>query len=247
MKREYIWLEGMALAVTSERKIPEVYVDNGGAGFNTAGAWTQALSAGRYRVYVRWVPITGEPGDYEVYVRWPAVAGVSSAAPFTIESGTGTTSLTQDQTTRPAQWNLFGQYTFNDSATQGVKLGTVWDSTVLADAIHFVPVAASSLRTNIAYAHLDHLGTIQKMTDANQALVWEADYKPFCEATINSQPFYDNPLRFPGQYLDAETGLHQNWHRDYDPGIGRYLQSDPLGPGGGLLTYPSTSGKRKGA
>ncbi|WP_432845515.1 DUF6531 domain-containing protein [Amycolatopsis sp. CA-161197] len=37
------------------------------------------------------------------------------------------------------------------------------------------------------------------------------------------------PLRFPGQYHDAETGLHYNLNRYYDPEVGRYLSHDPLG------------------
>ena len=40
-------------------------------------------------------------------------------------------------------------------------------------------------------------------------------------------------LRFPGQYRDVETGLNYNMARDYDPAVGRYIQSDPLGPDGG--------------
>ena len=36
------------------------------------------------------------------------------------------------------------------------------------------------------------------------------------------------PLRFPGQYYDPETDLHENWHRFYDPNIGRYLEPEPL-------------------
>jgi RHS repeat-associated protein len=42
-----------------------------------------------------------------------------------------------------------------------------------------------------------------------------------------------NNLRFPGQYFDAETGLHYNYHRVYDPETGRYLQPDPTGIRGG--------------
>lgn len=37
------------------------------------------------------------------------------------------------------------------------------------------------------------------------------------------------PLRFPGQYADAETGWHYNLHRHYDPRSGRYTAPDPLG------------------
>uniref|UniRef100_UPI0010592BB8 RHS repeat-associated core domain-containing protein n=1 Tax=Sulfuriferula thiophila TaxID=1781211 RepID=UPI0010592BB8 len=41
-----------------------------------------------------------------------------------------------------------------------------------------------------------------------------------------------------GQYYDAETGLHYNMARDYDPTTGRYVQSDPIGlAGGSVSTY----------
>ena len=48
---------------------------------------------------------------------------------------------------------------------------------------------------------------------------------------------FDLPLRLPGQYFDKETNLHYNYFRDYDPSLGRYVQSDPLGIEGGINTY----------
>ncbi len=76
--------------------------------------------------------------------------------------------------------------------------------------------------------HNDHLGAPQKMTDASGAVVWAADYKPFGEATVTVSTITNN-FRFPGQYYDAETGLHYNYRRDYNPARGRYIEADPIG------------------
>jgi RHS repeat-associated protein len=53
-------------------------------------------------------------------------------------------------------------------------------------------------------------------------------------------PFAYN-LRFPGQYYQAETGLNQNYNRDYDPLVGRYIESDIIGLEGGINTYTYVS------
>jgi RHS repeat-associated protein len=88
----------------------------------------------------------------------------------------------------------------------------------------------------VYYYHNDHLATPQKMTDGSGTVVWSADYKPFGEVTVTVSTITNN-LRFPGQYYDAETGLNYNYYRDYNPAIGRYIESDPIGLSGGMNLY----------
>ena len=51
-------------------------------------------------------------------------------------------------------------------------------------------------------------------------------------------PTITNNLRYPGQYFDAETGTLYNYFRDYNPVIGRYIESDPLNLGTIRFLFP---------
>ena len=90
--------------------------------------------------------------------------------------------------------------------------------------------------TGTYYIHSNHLDTPQVITDQNQTIVWQATYTPFGEANITTASI-ENNLRFPGQYFDSETGLHYNYLRNYDPVVGRYTTSDPIGLLGGVNSY----------
>ena len=101
------------------------------------------------------------------------------------------------------------------------------------------------MRYNNAYYFYqnDHLGTPQKLTAQNGMLVWSATYSTFGEASVDIETVKNN-LRFPGQYYDAETGLHYNGNRYYDPRVGRYMSVDPIGFVGGdnnLYAYANSN------
>ena len=93
------------------------------------------------------------------------------------------------------------------------------------------------------FIHVDHLNTPRLVADSMQKTVWRWDQQePFGNNPADEDPDGDGiafslPQRFPGQYYDAETLLHYNYFREYDAGIGRYVESDPIGLRGGPSTY----------
>jgi RHS repeat-associated protein len=93
------------------------------------------------------------------------------------------------------------------------------------------------------YYQLDHLGTPQELTDYSGEIVWSAKYNAYGKVTriaFGGGEQLEQPLRFQGQYFDAESGLHYNRHRYYDPDVGRYLTPDPIKLAGGLNPYQYT-------
>jgi len=107
---------------------------------------------------------------------------------------------------------------------------------VWLEGLPLATVEAGALR----YVHADHLGTPQKMTDAAQSIAWDGQFEPFGEEFLITG-LATMPLRFPGQYADEESGLSYNYFRDYDPTLGRYIESDPIGLLGGLNSYSYVS------
>ncbi|QGM44960.1 RHS repeat domain-containing protein [Methylocystis heyeri] len=90
--------------------------------------------------------------------------------------------------------------------------------------------------------HTDHLGRPVLMISTAGAWVWNAIYNPFGAVSyIWSSPAVMD-IRFPGQWFQLETGLAYNWHRHYDPSLGRYIQPDPLGLTALMSDGPSVYG-----
>ncbi len=146
--------------------------------------------------------------------------GVISQAPFTFS------------------WNNLaaGIYTVTAKATDSLGVVTVSQEVD-------VTVGDGTGAEQVYYVEVDHLKTPRVVTDKNGTPIWQwGQDEPFGDTPPNEdpgnvgKPFVLN-VRFPGQYFDQETNTHYNYHRDYDPRTGRYLQSDPIGLSGGVNTY----------
>ena len=130
----------------------------------------------------------------------------------------------------------FGEYDANGDAAQQV----IW--------MEDLPVglwAGAGRQQTLHYIEPDHLGTPRNVIEPGRnSAVWNWDLRgeafgssdPNDDSDGNGERFVFN-LRFSGQVNDALSGLSYNYFRNYDPSIGRYVESDPVGLLGGVSTY----------
>nr|WP_281417058.1 RHS repeat-associated core domain-containing protein [Kistimonas asteriae] len=134
-----------------------------------------------------------------------------------------------------SQEGLVGEYADDGSLLQeyGWKPHSLW----MTD-----PLFTRTADDNVHYYVNDHLGTPQKTFTRNGAVTWQARATAFGETEVHPDSRIANNLRFAGQYYDDETALNYNLFRDYDPSLGWYIQSDPIGLNGGLNVYVYSNG-----
>ena len=95
---------------------------------------------------------------------------------------------------------------------------------LFSDPPHPIAVIEGSV---ISFVRADHIGCPVFATNSTGVKVWSATYSPF--GGVHTSTGTLPTARFPGQWFQSESGLHQNWMRDYDPTTGRYLQPDLWG------------------
>jgi RHS repeat-associated protein len=265
--QEYAYLNGapMALLGVPQPSNPTAYNTSIDTTGTTSSAWTVKTSSiavgGSYdylsmskapaETMAYWNFTLPYTGYYDVYVWW--VGSGETVTNYTVFTNQPINVPIVSSSQTLGTWVKLGNFHFPAGLESQIRLDSQQNAVaskafLAADSAKMILTSADAPpNPGYQYVHADHLGAPRAITNASGTVVWKATYQPFGQATINADvtnsghPTTLN-LRFPGQYFDAESGLHYNGLRDYDPGTGRYLTSDPSGLRGGFNTYAYARG-----
>jgi RHS repeat-associated protein len=248
--REYIYNGNqlVSFVTVAYPSIPAISLTSSKATFQGAAA-LEKIQTG-YTGTVGYVHFTGEG-----QATWPVTITSTASYSTTLRySLTGTDrplallidGVQKDTVSFPATTNLntwgSARVTLSLALTAGNHTLTLKTMGSGGPNIDTVGIGAVSGQTaapvsTLYYVHNDHQGTPQVVTNQAKAVMWMADYQPFGKLQPGQTNSIELYSRFPGQYLDSETGNYYNYFRDYDPSVGRYIESDPIGLEGGINTY----------
>lgn len=256
---EYVWMRGVPVAVVAgdgiEHSPMTSVVDNGDTSTQAIGDWStktdkksygtnHQLSASTESRY-RWYPqLTA--GAYEVHAWWVSSNSYSDAVEYRVDHQGGSDRLIRSHRHGGGRWQRLGTWVFSGGADEFIE-ASADDGIFSADAVRFEPMSPHPGTSRaVHYVHADHQGAPRAVTSAAGTVIWLWDRDSFGRDFADEDPDGDGVafnlnLRLPGQYFDRESGLHYNLYRDYDPNLGRYVQSDPIGLRGGMNPYSYAS------
>ena len=86
---------------------------------------------------------------------------------------------------------------------------------------------AAGPSATLSFMHQDYLGSTAARTTHPAGAAWRKDFTPFGEERLSDAGFEED-MGFTG-HIDDDTGLTYMQARYYDPVIGRFLSTDPIG------------------
>ena len=162
---------------------------------------------------------------YDAAGRITDVTDGATTTTFTYDGDGNRLTKTVDAVTTEYLWDVRGAFPL-------LALEREEDGTLIRRYVNGDGPVAMQTPNDTYYLHLDPLGSVTGVTDANGALVASYTYDPWGNVVDSDETAAAPalPLGFTAQYRDEETGLYYLRARTYDPESGRFLQRDPLGP-----------------
>jgi len=125
--------------------------------------------------------------------------------------------------------NVIAEYDGNNNLTSKYIHGPCVDELVC-----MIDVADSNA---VYYYHYNALGSVVALSDSSGDSCQSYEYSIYGQVAAEDPNFIANPYLFTGRRFDYETGLYYYRARYYNPYIGRFLQTDPIGYGDGMNWY----------
>jgi RHS repeat-associated protein len=148
-------------------------------------------------------------------------------------------------------YDPFGRRCLKKGATREIRF--IWDKDVLLHELEagketrtwgfepygFKPIF--KIEGDALYSIIvDPLGAPREMIDGKSRIIWSVKFDPWGKPLHGKGELEGCPFRLQGQYFDAESGLHYNRYRYYDPTNGRFISRDPILLAGGMSSYQYT-------
>ena len=105
--------------------------------------------------------------------------------------------------------------------------GSVDETFLMIDLTLDAACTTTGYATCERWAQADRIGSVVANMDSAGAVLEKYRYSPYGVAGWEGAVGF--PFRFTGQKLDPESGLYYYKARYYDPEVGRFLQTDPIG------------------